>query len=479
MWSSLLLGVATGFLWAPCAGPILGLILTGAAIQGASVATTWLLLCYAAGAATSLALALLIGGKVFATMKRSLGAGEWVRRGLGVAVLAGVVAIAFGADTGVLSQVSYASTNTIEQGLIDKLKPKPATQTAAVTAGAPAGVETGALPVLGEMPKLDGATLWLNAPPLSREALRGKVVLVDFWTYSCINCLRSLPYIKAWADRYRDKGLVVIGVHAPEFAFEKDIDNVKRAVANLGVTYPVAIDNDYAIWRAFKNNSWPAHYFIDARGRIRHTHFGEGEYAESEKIIQTLLEEAGQKDVGASVVKVSAKGDEAAADFDAVQSPETYIGYARAERFVSPGGEVGDEAKTYEVPGKLALNDWGLVGPWTVAEENAHLDAGTGKIVLQLPRSRPASGAGPGPRRQAGPLQGDDRRQGAWRRPRRRRRRRRLGRGDEPEALPARPPEGRDHRPYVRDRVREPRRPGLRVHVRLRRSGGYFSVASW
>lgn len=396
VWSSLLLGVATGFLWAPCAGPILGLILTGAAIQGASVATTWLLLCYAAGAATSLALALLIGGKVFATMKRSLGAGEWIRRGLGVAVLAGVVAIALGADTGVLSQVSYASTSTLEQGLIDKLEPKPATRTAALPAGAAQGAQD-TLPVLGDMPKLDGATLWLNTPPLSREALRGKVVLVDFWTYSCINCLRSLPYIEAWADKYRDKGLVVIGVHAPEFAFEKDVDNVKRAVAKLGVTYPVAIDNGYAIWRAFDNDSWPAHYFIDAKGRIRFKHIGEGEYAGSEKVIQTLLKEAGRSDVGASVVEVSAKGAEAAADVAAVQSPETYIGYARAERFVSPGGEVGDETKTYAVPGKLALNDWGLVGAWTVADESARLDAAHGRIVFSFHARDLHLVLGPGP----------------------------------------------------------------------------------
>ena len=396
IWSSLLLGVATGLLWAPCAGPILGLILTGAALQGASVATTWLLLCYAAGAATSLALALLIGGKLFAAMKRSLGAGEWVRRGLGVAVLAGVVAIALGADTGVLSRVSYASTSTLEQGLIDKLKPKPNTQTAAMPA-APAGADANALPVLGEMPKLDGATLWLNSSPLTREALRGKVVLVDFWTYSCINCLRSLPYVRAWADRYRDKGLVVIGVHAPEFAFEKDIDNVKRAVASLKVDYPVAIDNDYAIWRAFNNDSWPAHYFIDAQGRIRHTHFGEGEYAESEKIIQTLLEEAGHKDVGSDIVKVNASGDEASSDFDKVQSPETYIGYARAERFVSPGGAKDDEAATYAVPDKLTLNNWGLVGGWTVAEEHAHLDRAPGKIAFSFHARDLHLVLGPGP----------------------------------------------------------------------------------
>ena len=212
--SSFLLGIATGLLWAPCAGPILGLLLTGAAIGGASVQTTLLLFAYAAGAATSLALALLVGGRIFAAMKQSLGAGEWVRRALGVAVLAGVAAIAFGLDTGFLARVSLANTTRFEQGLIDRFRPTQAVKTIAVAGSS--------LPIEGTMPELSGATGWLNTPPLTREALRGKVVLVDFWTYSCINCLRALPYIRAWAEKYKDHGLVVLGVHAPEFAFEKD-----------------------------------------------------------------------------------------------------------------------------------------------------------------------------------------------------------------------------------------------------------------
>jgi cytochrome c biogenesis protein CcdA/thiol-disulfide isomerase/thioredoxin len=271
----LLLGVATGFLWAPCAGPVLGLILTGAALQGASVRTTLLLLTYAAGAATSLALALLIGGRVFAAMKRSIGAGEWIRRGLGAAVLLAIAAIALGLDTGFLTNVSVGSTTTLEQGLLDKLRPP---GNVAMTGGpsmmmrAKPDGQGEELPVEDLVPSLSGAQDWLNSKPLTLDELKGKVVLVDFWTYSCINCLRSIPYVRAWAEKYRDHGLVVIGVHAPEFAFERNIENVKNAVTTLKIGYPVAIDNDYKIWRAFENEYWPAHYFIDAKGKVRHHH---------------------------------------------------------------------------------------------------------------------------------------------------------------------------------------------------------------
>jgi thiol-disulfide isomerase/thioredoxin len=234
------------------------------------------------------------------------------------------------------------------------------------------------------LPSLDGAVEWLNSPPLSAEALKGKVVLVDFWTYSCINCLRSLPYVKAWADKYRDQGLVVIGVHAPEFAFEKNIDNVKKAVADLKVDYPVAIDNDYAIWRAFNNQYWPAHYFIDAKGRIRHHHFGEGEYDESERVIQQLLAEAGHSQVSSDVVKVTGIGaQQASADLNAVESPETYLGYERAENFVSPGGFVRDESHSY-ADASPQLNQWALKGDWTVSDERATLNAAEGAIVYRF-----------------------------------------------------------------------------------------------
>ncbi len=380
---SLLLGVATGLLWAPCAGPILGLILTGAAIQGASVGTTVLLLAYAAGAATSLALALLVGGRVFAAMKSSLGVGEWVRRGLGVAVLGAVAAIAFGFDTGALTRISAATTASLEQKLVDMLHARQDAQpTTAMTAQPAAGAK--ALPVEGMLPPLTGATAWINSAPLTPEALKGKVVLVDFWTYSCINCLRSIPYVRAWAEKYKDKGLVVIGVHAPEFAFEKQLANVKTAGADLKIGYPVAVDNDFAIWRAFNNQYWPAHYFIDAEGRIRHHHFGEGSYEESERVIKELLAEAGKGTEPSDLVDVSATGAQAAADKDNVRSPETYVGYARAENFVSPGGAVKDAAHDY-APGEAPrLNEWALAGDWTVGGEHAALNKHDGSIVYRF-----------------------------------------------------------------------------------------------
>ncbi len=307
---SFVVGTATGLLWAPCAGPVLGLVLTTAALRGASARTSLLLLAYAAGAATSLALALWSGGRLLAAMKRSLRIGEWLRRGLGVAVLASVTAVALGLDTGLLARLTPEGTNSIEQELLERwhsqpaslgdrpsaLRPvayEPAMPGAIIAdAAAPAAAPPAALPVEGRLPALAGATSWLNSPPLSREALRGKVVLVDFWTFGCINCRHALPYVRAWAEKYRDQGLVVIGVHSPEFAFERNVDNVKRAARELDLRFPIAIDNDFAIWRAFSNQYWPAHYFVDAQGRIRFHHFGEGAYERSEQVIRQLLDEA-------------------------------------------------------------------------------------------------------------------------------------------------------------------------------------------
>lgn len=375
---SFLLGVATGLLWAPCAGPILGLVLTGAALQGASSQTSLLLLAYGLGAATSLALALMIGGRVFAALKRSLGIGEWIRRALGAAVLLGVAAIAFGLDTGALTQLSLASTSGLEQRFLDRLKPATADDAKIINAAS-------ILPIEGKLPALDGAVEWLNSPPLTAEGLRDKVVLVDFWTYSCINCLRSLPYVRAWAEKYRDQGLVVIGVHAPEFAFEKNLDNVRKAVADLGITYPVAIDNNYAIWRAFGNQYWPAHYFADTQGNLRYHHFGEGEYEQSEMVIRKLLTEAGRSlAANGGFVRIDAAGVGKAADNADVQSPETYIGYSRAERFASPGGAVRNQAGTYSEPAKLDLNKWGFDGSWTVKDEKAVLATAPGRIVYRF-----------------------------------------------------------------------------------------------
>lgn len=388
--ASLVLGAATGLLWAPCAGPILGLILTGAALQGANLQTSFLLLAYAAGAATSLGVAILIGGRVFAAMKRSLGATEWIRRGFGVAILAGVVAIALGLDTGLLTRLSLAGTTSVEQRLLDKwhgnpnaVPPPAATSGAATTTAVAANTAPLPLPVEGRLPSLAGAVQWLNSEPLTADGLKGKVVLVDFWTYSCINCLRAIPYVRAWAGKYGPQGLVVIGVHAPEFAFERDVDNVRKATADLQIGYPVAIDNNYAIWRGFDNRYWPAHYFIDAEGRIRHHHFGEGAYDESERVIQQLLAEAGQKTVPGGVVSVQATGAQAASVTSDVLSPETYIGYDRAEHFVSPGGAARGARKTY-AKGNPALNQWSLTGVWTVGKEQATLQQPGGSIVYRF-----------------------------------------------------------------------------------------------
>jgi cytochrome c biogenesis protein CcdA/thiol-disulfide isomerase/thioredoxin len=369
---SLLLGVATGLLWAPCAGPILGIILTGAALSGASATTAGLLLAYALGAATSLALALLVGGKVFAAMKRSIGAGEGVRKALGVLILAGVATIALGLDTRVLAKLSTAQTFGFEHRLSQLLgmeQEELSTRTG------------GMLPVEGALPPLDGAVLWLNSPPLTREQLKGKVVLIDFWTYSCINCIRSIPYVRAWSERYRDQGLVVIGVHAPEFAFERDPANVRKAVADLGIRYPVALDNDLAIWRAFDNRYWPAHYLADAQGRIRYHHFGEGSTDETEAAIRALLAEKGAK-LG-TTARVTATGAGAAADFAAIRSPETYVGSSRAQSFTSPGG-LHEGSTDYRLPAEYQLNDWGLAGRWTVEPQRAVLAQPGGKIAFRF-----------------------------------------------------------------------------------------------
>ena len=305
---SMVLGIATGLLWAPCAGPVLGIVLTTAALQGASTRTALLLLSYAAGAATSLALALFVGGRIYGIMRRSLRVGEWLRRGVGVAVLGGVAIVALGLDTGLLARLSPGGGNELEQRLLDRLHPAPKSRIGLPAAPTQASFESAGLlhrvaqplltaatpltlPVEGVLPDLAGATTWLNSPPLSAQALRGKVVLIDFWTFGCINCQRALPYVRAWAEKYKDQGLVVIGVHSPEFAFERKVDNVKRAAHDLGLGFPIAIDNEFAIWRSFSNQYWPAHYFVDAQGQIRFHHFGEGEYERSEQVIRQLLDE--------------------------------------------------------------------------------------------------------------------------------------------------------------------------------------------
>jgi cytochrome c biogenesis protein CcdA/thiol-disulfide isomerase/thioredoxin len=377
---SFVLGVSTGLLWAPCAGPILGLILTGAAIQGPGTRSSFLLLSFALGAATSLGLALLAGNKVFSALKRSLSFEIWIRRGLGVAVILGVVAIALGWDTSLLTKFSFVNTAKAEEHLIDRLRPeKSAPVMAASAADTPPALDDE-----GPMPDLNGAVAWLNSPPLTSQSLRGKVVLIDFWTYSCINCLRALPYVEGWAAKYKDAGLVVIGVHTPEFAFEKERTNVEKAVRDLKIDYPVAIDSNYKIWQAFNNEYWPAHYFIDGKGRIRYHHFGEGQYGESERVIQELLKENGAQLSSLSAISVAGAGAEAAPDNADVRSPETYVGYHRAENFASTEAIAKDSARTYTPQPRLSLNQWALSGSWNVGQESAVLQAAPGKIVFRF-----------------------------------------------------------------------------------------------
>jgi cytochrome c biogenesis protein CcdA/thiol-disulfide isomerase/thioredoxin len=369
--SSLLLGAATGLLWAPCAGPILGLILTGVALSGANAQTGLLLFAYAAGAATSLALALLVGGKVFAAMKRSIGAGEKVRRILGVLILIGVTAIAFRLDTKVLARLSAGPTNQIEQTLARWLE---------LGDTMPSGSTN--LDDKGPMPPLDGATAWFNSPPLTREGLKGRVVLVDFWTYSCINCIRTIPHVRAWSERYAKDGLTVIGVHTPEFAFERDPGNVRRAIADFKIRYPVAMDNDWTIWRAFNNRYWPAHYLFDANGRLRHYHFGEGGEEETEAAIRRLLAEAGHQPSGARAT-VKTRGAAVARGGD-VATRETYLGYGRAANFASPGSFARKATKNYAAPTALTLGQWAYAGQWTVSYQRGRSAAPNASLSIRF-----------------------------------------------------------------------------------------------
>jgi thiol-disulfide isomerase/thioredoxin len=241
-----------------------------------------------------------------------------------------------------------------------------------------------ALPVEGRLPSFDGATGWLNSERLTPEGLRGRVVLVDFWTYTCVNWLRTLPYVRAWAAKYRDDGLTVIGVHTPEFGFERNVDNIVELSRTFGVEYPIAVDSDYAVWRAFANHFWPAVYIADAEGRIRHHHFGEGEYAQTEMVIQQLLLDAGAHDVDQDLVAVEPRGLEVAADWRTLQSPETYVGYGQSTGFASEDGAAFDQPHVYAGPARLPLNQWDLSGSWTVAQHVAVSNEPGGRIAFQF-----------------------------------------------------------------------------------------------
>lgn len=285
--ASIMIGVATGLLWAPCAGPILGVILTGAMLQGANAQTSLLLLAYGAGSALSLGTLIFAGRGLVNRLKPSIPFTGWFRRGAGVAVLATAAVIATGADNLLLANTSSQGVASVEKSVLENV-PKVVDYFVSKVRADSTEDEASK----GAMPSLSGAVQWLNSPELTAESLRGKVVLVDFWTYDCINCQHTLPYVKEWEKKYGKDGLVVIGVHTPEYGYERIIDNVKDQVKKLGITYPVAIDNNYAIWRNFDNQYWPAHYLVDAKGQVRYTHFGEGSYQAQEQMIQQLLKEA-------------------------------------------------------------------------------------------------------------------------------------------------------------------------------------------
>ncbi|MGJ7517816.1 cytochrome c biogenesis protein DipZ [Pseudomonas baetica] len=282
---SLMIGIATGLLWAPCAGPILGVILTGAMLQGANAGTSLLLVAYGLGSALSLGVLIFAGRGLVNRLKPSIPVTGWLRRGAGVAVLAGAAVISTGADNVLLASTSSETVGKVEKGVLETVPKVVDYFVSKVKADSMDNAQ-------GAMPSLAGAVEWINSPALSNQSLKGKVVLVDFWTFDCINCKHTLPYVKDWAKKYEKDGLVVIGVHTPEYGFERIIDNVRDKVKEYGITYPVAIDNNYAIWRNFDNQYWPAHYLIDAKGQVRFTHFGEGRYDDQERMIQQLLEEA-------------------------------------------------------------------------------------------------------------------------------------------------------------------------------------------
>jgi cytochrome c biogenesis protein CcdA/thiol-disulfide isomerase/thioredoxin len=398
--SAIVVGLSTGLLWTPCAGPVLGIIFSAAALSGAGVDTAVLLAAYAAGACTSLAAALVLGGRLLPTLKRWLPAAHRLRRGAGAAVMASVAALALGVDAQYLSRIAGDVTPKVEQSLLDFLGLEP--PASGPVASAPGAREalrrvTTALPPSGPIRSLSAATEWINSPPLTPEALRGKVVLVNFWTYSCINCLRALPYVKAWAGKYRDAGLVVIGVHSPEFAFEKLPANVRRAVMNLRIEHPVALDNDFAIWRTFGNRYWPAFYVVDAQGRVRHQQFGEGRYEHAERILQQLLGEAARAEVSAGTVSPVGQGVEAAPGTRPPRSEETYLGHERASGLVSRVRPLPGRVQTYRGADSLRMDEWTLDGEWRIEADRVVLAQPTGRIAYRFHARDLHLVLGPGP----------------------------------------------------------------------------------
>lgn len=363
------LGMGTGLLWLPCAGPILGVLLASAALEGPGVGTSLPLLAYAAGTATALACAWWFGRHAGRALRPLLPAADRLRRIAGAAVLSAVAVPVLGLDAALLARLPSPAITATEQKLVERLHPPAARERPQVAAG-PLGA-------------LAGAGEWMNSPPLSAESLRGKVVLVNFWTYSCINCLRSLPYVRAWSEKYRDAGLVVIGVHTPEFAFEKSSANVRRAIADLGVTYPVATDNGFQVWRGLRNQSWPAFHFFDAEGRLRHHVAGEHDYERSEQAIRAMLAEAGHAAPQDGAVRPEARGTQVAPDLASLRSGETYVGYERAHGFSGTRIQKDREA-AYTPEQRLRTGEWTLSGQWRVESERVVLAHPQGRIALRF-----------------------------------------------------------------------------------------------
>jgi len=354
----LVLGLSLGLLFTPCAGPIIAAVATVAATERFSIAAVVVTLAYAAGAgAVLLTLALAVRrGLNLAPLRRHA---PLVRRVLGAVAVSVAVLMALGLDTRLQTRVP-GYTRAL-QGLEESAPA--ATRIERLVGGRPAAATPHeALKDLGVAPELAGISKWFNSTPLTLAALRGKVVLVDFWTYSCINCLRTLPYLERWDETYRDNGLVILGIHTPEFAFERDPGNVRHAIAELGIEYPVALDPDYATWKAWANRYWPAEYFVDRTGHVRYVHFGEGEYAKKEAVIRKLLAETGLPGpVSGRVADRTPTGP---------QTPETYLGYSRLANIVGSPIKVDREA-TYELPGWVPRDAFGLGGRWTLAKERA------------------------------------------------------------------------------------------------------------
>ncbi len=386
---SAMLGLATGLIWSPCAGPVLGLLLSGAALAGPDTATSLLLLSYAAGAGLALWAALRISAGTMARLRAHWLPGERGRRVAGAAMLAAVLAVATGLDSRLLAQsgaLSGLGSNGLESSLLQAAMPS--AQAAELASNIPGAPYTSSLPVESTRPSLDGGTQWLNAAPQSIPALRGKVVLVNFWTYSCVNCLRTLPYVNAWAQKYADRGLVVVGVHAPEFAFEKDRSNVEKALQQLKISYPVVQDNGFRIWRAFNNQYWPALYLVDAQGRVRHHQFGEGSYAATERALNELLREA-QAPSAATAPAPNANtvpdtgGLGMAADTASLRSPELYLGYDKGGSLRLAGRPAPDKPADYQ-PAALRLNTWTLQGNWTLKPEFVQANNAGGRLALRF-----------------------------------------------------------------------------------------------